>query len=304
MKRSRAKRKQNIDQGTIEIKTDGVLRQHAVDVHTGRMDDPSTAQRPMSVFRYGITYPMPKYSVKRETSRIFVLEYVLSGSGYILLNDTRHEVGAGDAYLLEPGSSHEYGTYADDPYTKYWVNFRSSIFLEIAHQYGLDGRVVFRNVDLRKQFERLFDLSKVSSLNDDIYHEASAIIFEMFMLLAKSARKAQVIPPAIARARDLLDFAIESKFDIDELTRMLFISKSQLMRGFKRYYGISPYQYLLSQKIERAKEQLLSSDMSIREISDVLHFANEHHFSNYFKEQVGMSPRAFRKEHRSSPQEL
>lgn len=67
-----------------------------------------------------------------------------------------------------------------------------------------------------------------------------------------------------------------------------------LNRIFKRSYGQSLYQYVISQKIQRAKLLLETSDETIYEISQEVYFKDSKNFSNAFKSRVGISPRNYR----------
>ena len=70
----------------------------------------------------------------------------------------------------------------------------------------------------------------------------------------------------------------------------MFISRAHLIRVFKQNKGITPYQFLLNEKIKIAKALLSTTEMSIKSISDKLCFADEHYFSHLFKQKTGLSP--------------
>lgn len=65
----------------------------------------------------------------------------------------------------------------------------------------------------------------------------------------------------------------------------------------KQTFGVSPHQYVLRQRIERAKTLLLQGDCSLVELADRLGFADQSHFIRQFKRFVGMTPRAFVLQH-------
>jgi transcriptional regulator GlxA family with amidase domain len=64
---------------------------------------------------------------------------------------------------------------------------------------------------------------------------------------------------------------------------------------FKKYTGISPGQYHLQLRLIRAKELLISTDQSIKEISYDLGFQSIYYFSRIFKNKLGVSPSEIRK---------
>jgi AraC-like DNA-binding protein len=68
---------------------------------------------------------------------------------------------------------------------------------------------------------------------------------------------------------------------------------------FKKYTGVPPVQYHMDLKVLRAKEMLLYSEKSIKEISYELGFQSIYYFSRVFKNKLGFSPSEFRKSARS-----
>ena len=73
------------------------------------------------------------------------------------------------------------------------------------------------------------------------------------------------------------------------------IGYSYFRKMFKQYTGIAPVQYHLDLKIQRAREMLLSTDRSIKEIAFDLDFHSIHYFSRLFKKKTGISPSDIRK---------
>ena len=73
------------------------------------------------------------------------------------------------------------------------------------------------------------------------------------------------------------------------------IGYSYFRKMFKKYTGVPPVQYHLDLKILRAKEMLLNTDRSIKEISYDLGFQSIYYFSRIFKSKLGVSPSAIRK---------
>lgn len=72
-------------------------------------------------------------------------------------------------------------------------------------------------------------------------------------------------------------------------------NEDYLSRNFHQQFGVSPHQYHLLQKIEKAKELLGHTDYSVTEISGKLHFTSLHYFCRVFKMHVGQSPLQYKK---------
>ena len=93
---------------------------------------------PFSALQVGITYPDENYFISRKNTSAFVLEYVVSGKGFVEVEGKRESLSAGDVYLLQPGKDHCYGADKDNPYKKIWINFNSKMFVNVVESFGLD----------------------------------------------------------------------------------------------------------------------------------------------------------------------
>lgn len=255
----------------------------------------STEKVPLSIECFGITYPNPSFHICRKDSKYFILEYIISGKGYLVVDGEKHELHANDVYLLEPGSSHEYYADKNDPFKKIWMNFKSDFFFNVLNSYGLKHTRVFHDTNIMEQMSSIVALEKVSVYNDQIYKAASKYLFDIFMILAE---KKQVIPQGSNVAQKILaelDRAIDSNISIEDICNNLFISRSKMIREFKKYYNTTPHAYLLDRKIQFAKMLLQDSRHSIKAIAAHLCFADEKYFANVFKAKTGMTPSQYRK---------
>ena len=118
--------------------------------------------RPLRVSKFGITYPNSSYYIKRDPAPCFIIEYVVSGHGYLEVNDEKYKLNPGDAYFIHPGDFCTYYADRNDPYKKYWINFAADFFFtEMLKSYKIDDRV-FRGMDLSGFFDELFKLEELS----------------------------------------------------------------------------------------------------------------------------------------------
>jgi transcriptional regulator GlxA family with amidase domain len=99
----------------------------------------------------------------------------------------------------------------------------------------------------------------------------------------------------LLRARDLADAHYDEPLDLAQLARAANVSERHFSRSFRRAYGETPYQYLLSRRMERARHLLRSTDMQVAEICLAVGFASVGSFTTTFRRHVGITPMDYRR---------
>jgi transcriptional regulator GlxA family with amidase domain len=99
----------------------------------------------------------------------------------------------------------------------------------------------------------------------------------------------------LLRARDLADAHYDKPLDLAELARAAHVSERHFSRSFRRAYGETPYQYLLSRRLERARHLLRTTDMQVGEICLEVGFASVGSFTTTFRRHVGITPMDYRR---------
>jgi AraC-like DNA-binding protein len=98
----------------------------------------------------------------------------------------------------------------------------------------------------------------------------------------------------LRRARDLMDREYASPLDVAALARAALMSTAHFSRRFRATYGETPYTYLMTRRIERAKALLRRGDLSITEICTAVGCTSLGSFSARFTQLVGETPTAYR----------
>ena len=97
--------------------------------------------------------------------------------------------------------------------------------------------------------------------------------------------------------RDRIDREYARPLDVEALARGAHMSAGHLSREFRRVYGESPYSYLMTRRIERAKALLRRGDLSVTEVCFAVGCSSLGTFSTRFSELVGVPPSAYRAQH-------
>jgi transcriptional regulator GlxA family with amidase domain len=98
----------------------------------------------------------------------------------------------------------------------------------------------------------------------------------------------------LRRARDLMDRAFAEPLDVPAMARAAVMSPAHFSRQFRAAYGETPYSYLMTRRIERAKALLRGGDMSVTDVCMAVGCTSLGSFSSRFTELVGETPTAYR----------
>lgn len=99
----------------------------------------------------------------------------------------------------------------------------------------------------------------------------------------------------VIATRNFINNNFYKDLNLELLSQIHFVSKYHLLRLFKKYYGLTPRQYLMDKRIEKSKENLING-MSVTETCFAIGFQSLGSFSTLFKTKTGKSPSAFQKE--------
>ncbi|MFF4831886.1 helix-turn-helix transcriptional regulator [Streptomyces sp. NPDC001315] len=98
----------------------------------------------------------------------------------------------------------------------------------------------------------------------------------------------------LRQARDRMDREYAEPLDISALARTALMSAGHFQRSFREAYGETPYGYLMTRRVERAKALLRRGDLTVTEVCLAVGCTSLGSFSSRFTELVGETPSAYR----------
>lgn len=136
------------------------------------------------------------------------------------------------------------------------------------------------------QFLRLMELwSRGHSVN-----QAKSIIYDILDKLANDQKLSIKEGSVAACIQYMQEHFCDSDLDIEAVCSAYFISVSSLQRAFAKYFGVSPGQYLIGLRMNRALELLRDDTHSVKQIAFLCGFSDEKYFSRAFKKRYGTPP--------------
>jgi AraC-like DNA-binding protein len=97
------------------------------------------------------------------------------------------------------------------------------------------------------------------------------------------------------RVRDYIDAHLGDSIELVELSEIAGLSIFHFARQFKYSEGMTPHHYLVSRRVERAKELLAGTNLSLSQVAFAAGFSDQSHLTRHFGQIVGITPGQFRR---------
>jgi AraC-like DNA-binding protein len=252
----------------------------------------------------------------------YLLVYIEKGVCRFIINQTPYDLNEGDFCLVQPGDF----IYLEG-LTETVTPFAHLDFFynpEREHSFPTSAGMINLDSYLRLMQPRLNDIPGVnipsrfrptkSALFESKFLrmigrwregkimgivEVQQLGTELFLELMRDFGNIREGPDASASNLDrvlaLLSLHLHEPLSVKEMANLVHLSPSRFTAVFKEKYGVSPYQYLLQLRIERASEMLQANSHSVTQISEYCGFNNIQHFSYVFKDVMGKTPSSYRK---------
>lgn len=253
-------------------------------------------------------YPLSKhpdqYNFKPQNGRTlneYQLVYITKGGGYFSSQSCQKEyIHAGTMILLFPGEWHSYYPDPETGWDEYWIGFKGlHIDRRVEKLFFTKAKPLYK-IGISATIINLYeDVLRLAS-NEKTGHQqmVSSILLHILGSVYYKDKNNSFSDPymvdKINEAQVLMKEQTENPIVPEEIASQLGLGYSWFRRMFKEYTGVSPNQYLLQQKLLRAKELLTTTQLNVSEIAYQLKFDNTGQFSTFFKKREGLTPSEFR----------
>ena len=249
---------------------------------------------PLCISLAGISYRDKNYKISRKASPFYCIEYIISGCGTVKTRGETFHPKQGDTYFLMAGDDHEYYSHEDDPWEKIWINLSGDLADSLTVVYGLRNSTLFR-CNTKHYIENIHHILSSKTLSvKEIEQKTSIAFHEMIQFLALN-KNGPKTPTEAEIIKNYIDLNLYSQLNLEKLSKLIYKSPAQTIRIFKKAYNMTPYDYYMENRINKAVLMLKSTTFSIKEIAFNLGFCDEHYFSSIFRKKVGKKPSDFRK---------
>ena len=233
----------------------------------------------------------------------YQINYITEGSGIFETIDSQYPVGPGSILIVRPGVWHRYRPEPSTGWNEHYIGFNGdfckNLFNEGFFQQAKPVLYVGFQENLLKLFLEVIQLVKDEKTGHQQVCAANTILAlsKILSVVRNQEFAGKTIERTIRKACLYFRENLNTNVNIEQLAGELHVGYSYFRQMFRKYTGVSPSQYHLSLRIQKAKDLLVSTDQSFKEIAIDLGFESYFYFSRIFKDKTGKSPMDFRKEH-------
>lgn len=249
-------------------------------------------------FRQGYTdilYQLP-------IENFYFLLYTYGGKGEVEYMDKRYIVGPGDGILTD---CRQFCTHKcaskEEGWDFIWFVMNGTSFDVYYNQFAASHKPVFTVPEGSELAAHLGMLKKAAHSKGTpqseliISTEIICILTQLVLKTSENNTSKHTMPAYIEGIMERINTGYKDHITLDSLAAEFNVSKFHLSREFKKYTGYSPNEYLISVRINHAKELLRHTGHSVGEISQLTGCGDVNHFIQLFKSREKTTPAAFRR---------
>jgi len=227
--------------------------------------------------------------------------YITEGSGVLTLESGNSiSIVKGQIIIIFPGQWHSYCPTKETGWNEYYIGFNGEIIENLFKNKFFIDKIHLLDIGLNEKlvslFKRAIEVADADKIGTQQYlfgilmHILGLLIFETQNKKILDIQSTQIIE----NAKIIINENVFEYIHPEELSLRLNMNYTTFRKCFKKVTGFAPAKYILVLKIQEAKQLLLESNFSIKEISYMLKFYSPEYFNNTFKKQTGETPSSYR----------
>ncbi len=244
-----------------------------------------------------------KYTFNPEKGRIideFVLIYVTRGKGvFESSNCPASQISEGDVFIIFPKQWHTHHPISEIGWDEYYFTltgpYCDNLLRKIINHtnpilhIGINGTLI-------NHLNEMIDSAMAEKPGFQALLGGTALhIISLIYSIDKTQDCGTETLQKIQKACMLMRENVYENFTPEDIAKAINMSYSNFRKVFKKHMEIAPHQYILQLKINKIKELLDNTEMSIQDISAKMNFESPDYFSFFFRKKTGVSPISYRK---------
>lgn len=231
----------------------------------------------------------------------YQLMYILKGTCFVMTNNHEQRAEAGTLILYPPLTPQIYRFDATIPSAQYYVHFSGTACEELLAGLTAQDSLFLRGAP-DKEIEQLFSaLVREYHLKRPFGEQTCNGILVSLLAAAARRQRADFSDHRLEKQTHLIyEICAEmhknyrKNLSVDSYAAMAHFSTDWFTHLFKKTVGVSPQRYLQNIRLQKSRTLLQETDLSVKEIAEMVGFCDDNYFSRFFKKETGKTPRVFR----------
>jgi len=228
------------------------------------------------------------------------LFYIVGGKGQFLIEDQVFPVNINNLVIINPSVIHTEDSLNAQPLEYIVLGIEG---VELATSENSNGRFCildhFESVEISSCLRNILrEMEQKSPGYEDVCQAFMEILIIRLMRSTSLAVPEEPQPVSANRqcatVRRYIDLHFKETLTLEQLADEAHMNKYYLSHTFKREYGVSPINYMISRRIEESKYLLAETDLSMSQIAQLLGFSSLSYFSQVFRRTQGIRPMEYR----------
>ena len=250
----------------------------------------------LEAYRFeGIVQPFPNHFHEH-----YVIGFVEDGQRILSCRNKDYSIECGNVVLFNPGDNHGCVQSDEGTFDYRGFNISKGIMLDLVEEVtgqrklpGFSKNVIYDD-EITCYLRPLHEMV-ITGITD--FGKEENLLFLISALIQKYGQPFEncvpECPQEIERASEFMQQHFSERIYLDQICRYSGLSKSTLLRAFTKSKGITPYRYLETMRINKAK-QLLEKGIAPIDAAIQTGFSDQSHFTNYFSSFIGLAPGVYR----------
>jgi AraC-like DNA-binding protein len=271
--------------------------------------NPHPGKGELSVLFSGNAQTKPRHIVGPQVLDYYLVHYVVSGQGSFRCMGRDYHLESGGSFFIYPGELVSYSSNEINPWYYRWIGFKGTRvdeYLNALHiSQGHPIHVTQPSRKLNALFHQLEQTLHARQPHCDMQSQGylRLILGEYAQNLHETnvpVEEAPGIQQQIEQSIRWLTLQYHQPISIEQMAQSLGYHRTHLSKMFKQHTGMSPMNFLLKIRMERAK-LLLQQALTIEQVASSVGFNDALYFSKQFKKWFGRSPSEYRQDQTTNP---